>query len=287
MLDMMYRKRNWIVKRMYHSKPLLLRLFILICEAASKWIYGLWVIIASAFFFTGIRVRLSEVINKCVPGPWGNFYFIFVLLIFCTCEKTMLVCTVYSFFFFLIDQHCSDPHLIWWVWSPEDFLLQRWNQKLRPGPEPGWGLASGWSCWWSRWAPDRWCLRWPTQSCPWHGLGPENLLNPQESIGLWFNSHQRVSCYFSQPKLPHIPVASCSERLAIVTWAGVMVEGCRARLVSGWMTTLADTEGSAVDMSWPPEWETSPVSTLRGWERRPPCCKVCWRRAGSIWKQKH
>lgn len=81
------------------------------------------------------------------------------------------------------------------------------------------------------------------------------------------------------------PVASCSERPAIVTWAGVMVEGCRARLVSGWMTTLADTVGSLVDMSWLPEWETRPVSTLRGWERRPPCCNVCWRRAGSICKR--
>lgn len=66
-----------------------------------------------------------------------------------------------------------------------------------------------------------------------------------------------------------------------------MVDGCRARLVRGWMTTLADTEGSAVDMSWLPEWETRPVSTLRGWERRLPCCKVCWRRVWSIWKRKH
>lgn len=59
-------------------------------------------------------------------------------------------------------------------------------------------------------------------------------------------------------------MASCSERAAMVTWAGVIAEDCRARLVRGWMTMLADTEGSAVDVSWPPEWETRPVSTLRG-----------------------
>lgn len=49
---------------------------------------------------------------------------------------------------------------------------------------------------------------------------------------------------------------------------------------------MAETDGSVVDMSWLPEWETRPVSTLRGCERRPPCCKVCWRRAGSIWRRK-
>lgn len=70
------------------------------------------------------------------------------------------------------------------------------------------------------------------------------------------------------------------------TCGDVMVEGCRARLVSGWRMTFADTEGSAEDMSWLPEWDTRPVSTLRCCERRPPCCRVCWRMAGSIWDRK-
>lgn len=91
---------------------------------------------------------------------------------------------------------------------------------------------------------------------------------------------------FFHLELSYILAASCSDSPAIVTCAGVIVEGCKARLVSGWMTTLADTEVSVVDMSWLPEWETRPVSTLRGCERRPPCCRVCCRRAGSIWKER-
>lgn len=103
------------------------------------------------------------------------------------------------------------------------------------------------------------------------------------------NTTHATGCYvlrgFSKLMFSHIPAASCSERLAIVTWAGVMVEGCRAKLVKGWMTTLADDEGSVLDISWLPEWEMRAESTLRGCERRPPCCNVCWRRVGSIWKR--
>lgn len=85
----------------------------------------------------------------------------------------------------------------------------------------------------------------------------------------------------------NLPAVSCSERPAIVIWAGVMVDGCRPRLVRGWRTTLADTDASPVDIRWLPEWRTRPVSTLRGCERRPPCCRVCWRRAWSICAKKN
>lgn len=154
--------------------------------------------------------------------------------------------------------------------------------------------AEAWACTWARA-----CVRlellmvsvisWPLLLS---ATGPELLMTWLKSwvpAGSTGNTDQLLSHYSENYLIKYspanIPAVSCSERLAIVTWAGAMVEGCRARLVSGWMTTLADTEGSVVDMSWPPEWETRPVSTPRGWERRPPCCNVCWRSAWSIWER--
>ena len=51
--------------------------------------------------------------------------------------------------------------------------------------------------------------------------------------------YKRPGVHFQCSSLVHdLPGASGSPRPAMVTCAGLMVVGCRARLVSGWRTTL-------------------------------------------------
>lgn len=76
---------------------------------------------------------------------------------------------------------------------------------------------------------------------------------------------------------------SCSESGPMARLADVTV-GCRARPGMGWRTTLAGTALSGVCRE--PPCGARPGSAVSCWASRPPCCRVCCRTLGSIWKHR-